>query len=49
MTLGVLIDKAEKLTIGTTNRHERIDPEYLERRGQELDEVARRLGFAKPS
>jgi hypothetical protein len=41
-TLGILIDKAQLLTGGTTNRHEYASREDLERRAKELDELARR-------
>jgi hypothetical protein len=41
-TLAILIDKAQLLTGGTTNRREHIDPEYLKQRANELDELARR-------
>jgi transposase-like protein len=41
-TLAILVDKAQLLTGGSTNRREHIDPEYLKRRAQELDELSRR-------
>jgi hypothetical protein len=43
VTMAILVDKAELLSGGTTNYYERIEPEALERRAKELDEVARRI------
>ena len=38
----ILVDKAQLLTGGTTNRHGYISRDDLERRARELDELARR-------
>jgi recombinational DNA repair ATPase RecF len=46
--LAILIDKAQLLTGGSANRREHIDPEYLERRARELDELARRRAERPP-
>lgn len=42
LTLGILIDKAELLVGSRANLPERPDPERLERRERELDELERR-------
>ncbi len=44
--MGILIDKAELLSRSATNCGERIDPDYLERRERELEELEHPTGRA---